>query len=623
LNQFNMLRRQLRVRICLVLASGLFFCSALHAAPPNIAKVTPASSSDLSADAATPKPASTPANISGNGPKSTQTSDIAANTPPKSSAPNAQAIDANQALARTGRLNWLGIDTKQAEDPAPASQSDSQDANADDSQDTTASANAEPDNIWDRIRQGLRMKPMDSPLVEAHERWYVDHPDYVKRMLERSRRYLYHIVEEVQRRGMPMEIALLPMIESGYNPQALSPADAAGIWQFIPTTGRKYGLEQNSWYDGRRDITAATQAALDYLQKLFVDFGSWKLALAAYNCGENCVSRAIQRNAERGLPTNYESLRLPYETRHYVPKLMAVRDLIEEPQSFGIELNDIPNQPYFTQVSFNPNNIDMRSAARLAGMSVDEFLNLNPAFRRRVIRSDSEVSVLVPIDKADQFETNLEKEKGEWDSWQPYRARKGEAVSRLAERFDTTVTRLSEHNHLKLFRGRFRHNQVILVPVSANAETDNNRHLASWKEIERQDFSDSAGSFYFKSRVHKVRRGESLYSIARKYRVSTATLKRWNGLSTSHIKAGQHLVIKLAARSSRSRHATASRRSAMRHSAKAPARHQAKARYYRVRRGDTLSSISNRFNVDIADLKRLNGIRGHHIQAGDRLQVGS
>jgi peptidoglycan lytic transglycosylase D len=490
------------------------------------------------------------------------------------------------------------------------------------SQDTDASK-AQDINVWDRVRQGLRMDPLDSPLVDVHARWYADHPDYVNRMLERSRRYLYHIVGEVEQRNMPMEIALLPMIESGFNPQALSRSHAAGIWQFIPATGKKYGLQQNPWYDGRRDITAATQAALDYLQKLFMDFGSWDLALAAYNCGEGCVSKAQQRNAAKGLPTDYASLNLPLETRHYVPKLLAVKELIEDPESFGIELNDIPNEPYFTQVSLNPNNMDMRSAARLAGMSVDEFLSLNPAFPRRVIRSTSEVSVLVPVDKVDQFQTNLE--KGEWDSWQPYRAKKGNSVTDLAKRFDTTVTRLSEHNSFKLYRGRFRANQVILVPVNADTEASADKKLATWAEAEKHSFNDDTQTVSYSSKIHVVRRGETLSSIARKYRVSASSLKRWNRLSTSHIKVGQRLTVKQARTSGRTK--TVNNKS---HSLKTQAHGKvsrnngaAKRRYYTVRRGDTLSSISGRFNVALADLQRWNQIKGHHVEAGTKLLIKS
>lgn len=477
-------------------------------------------------------------------------------------------------------------------------------------------------NVWDRVRHGFHMAPMDSPLVNVHARWYAEHPAYVKRMLERSRRYLYHIVDAVEQRNMPMEIALLPMIESGFNPQALSRSHAAGIWQFIPATGKNYGLLQNAWYDGRRDITAATQAALDYLQKLFMDFGSWELALAAYNCGEGCVSKAQQKNAAAGLPTDYASLNLPIETKHYVPKLLAIKQLVQEPESFGVELNDIPNEPYFTQVSLNPNNMDMRSAARLAGMSVDEFLSLNPAFPRRVIRSSTEVSVLVPVDKADQFQSNLQ--KGEWDSWQPYRAKKGETPEQLAMRFHTSATRLSEHNNFKLYRGKLRANQVILVPVNADSEAANDKEIASWAEAEKQNFSDDTATLTYASHVHVVHKGETLFAVARKYRVSTSDLKRWNGLRTAHVKAGQRLTVKLASASSQtgSAHGIGKSDKPQAH-ATISKKNGGKARYYTVRRGDTLASISGRFNIAQADLRRWNQIRGYHLQPGAKLVIKS
>ena len=442
----------------------------------------------------------------------------------------------------------------------------------------------EPVNVWDRVRRDFGLAPLIPRWWRFTPRWYADRPEYVNRMLERSRRYLYHIVDAVAQRGMPMEIALLPMVESGFNPQALSRADAAGIWQFIPATGKNYGLQQNAWYDGRRDITAATQAALDYLQKLFMDFGSWDLALAAYNCGEGCVSRAQQRNAARGLPTDYASLNLPVETKHYVPKLMAIKQLVLDPESFGVSLNDIPNEPYFTQVSLNPNNMDMRSAARLAGMSVDEFLSLNPAFPRKVIRANSDVAVLVPVDKAAQFQDNLQ--KGEWDSWQPVRARRGETLAQLAERYNTTIARLSEHNHFKLHNGRFGSTQVVLVPVSSASEAATDKELATWAEAEKHSFSDDSQSLSYASRAHVVRKGETLASVARKYRVTTVNLKRWNRLRSAHLKVGQHLVIRQASAMTRAK--TASNAHTARGHARVAQRNGGKTRYYTVRKGDTL-----------------------------------
>ena len=262
----------------------------------------------------------------------------------------------------------------------------------------------------------------DNPLVATHVAWYSARPMHTRRVVERSRPFLHYIVEEIERRGMPMEIALLPMIESAFNPTALSPAEAAGIWQFIPSTGRVFGLRQDSWYDGRRDFTASTRAALDYLSKLYLDFGDWQLALAAYNCGEGCVARAIQRNIARGLPTDYASLSLPAETRHYVPKLLAMRQMVRTPEAFGVALAPLPNQPYFDKVTVHA-SMDVQSASRMAGVSVDEFLGLNAAFSRNLIRSDTPVNLLVPAGRAEAFKRNLE--AGDWDRWEPYTVRTG------------------------------------------------------------------------------------------------------------------------------------------------------------------------------------------------------
>lgn len=458
------------------------------------------------------------------------------------------------------------------------------------------------DNLWDRIRAGLALAELDSPLIKVHVDWYARRPDYVARMLERSRRYLFHIVEEVEKRGMPMEIALLPMVESAFNPQAYSRSHAAGIWQFIPSTGKHFGLAQNPWYDGRRDVTAATQAALDYLQKLYTDFGSWELALAAYNCGEGCVSRAIQKNAAQGKPTDYLSLALPTETRHYVPKLMAIRQLVREPESFGVELIDIPNEPYFTRVSLNTGAIDVRSAARLAGLSVEEFLSLNPAFPRKLIKAGGEVSVLVPVDHAEVFQSNLD--KGEWDSWEPVTAKKGMSVGEIAERFGTTPERLAEHNHFHLRNGRLVKDQVILVPI--DNDSDGELPAASWQALE----TEAGPTADTPAKYHVVRRGETLRQLAARFGVSIAELKRHNRLKSSGLKAGQRLVIQPAGNGGAARALASARDKA----GGSPTR-------YTVRRGDTLYSIANRFNVSVAELKAWNRLRGNQLEAGRQLTV--
>jgi len=311
-------------------------------------------------------------------------------------------------------------------------------------------------SLWERIRSGFAMPEIESSLVARHEAWFLNHPDYTQRMIERSRLYLYYIVEEVEKRGMPMEIALLPMIESGYNPGAYSRAHAAGIWQFIPSTGRRYGLQQDWWYDGRRDVLAATHAALDYLQKLHAQFDDWSLALAAYNWGENGVARAIAQNRAKRKPANYQSLRMPRETRNYLPKLQAVKNIIANPEGVGFALEDIPDQPYFTTVT-TAGHIDMQVAARLAEMSEDDFRSLNPGHTRPVITSDGSRTLLVPMNEETES-SNLA------DTWENpeflapddyymnrmvYRVKSGDSLYSIARANRISVAALKEWNRLR------------------------------------------------------------------------------------------------------------------------------------------------------------------------------
>jgi membrane-bound lytic murein transglycosylase D len=249
-------------------------------------------------------------------------------------------------------------------------------------------------DLWQRIRVGFALEPLDSPLVAEQEEWYASRPDYIKRFVDRGSLYLHYIVEQVEKRHMPTEIALLPVVESAFTPRAESRARASGLWQFIPSTGKTYGLKQNWWVDNRNDVVAATQAALDYLQRLHDEFGSWELALAAYNCGEGCVGRAVAWNQKRGLPTDYLSLKIPPETKSYVPKLMAVKNIVLSPATYGIELDSVPDQPYFTTVKA-PAKIDVKLAAKLAGMTEEEFVALNPAHRKPVVAASAITSSIL------------------------------------------------------------------------------------------------------------------------------------------------------------------------------------------------------------------------------------
>ena len=369
-------------------------------------------------------------------------------------------------------------------------------------------------DLWARIRAGFKLPESDPRLTRMHEQWYVGRPSYLERAVQRSRLYLFHIVEEVEKRGMPMEIALLPIIESAFNPQALSPMKASGIWQFIPSTGRIYGLEQNAWYDGRRDVLQATRAALDYLQNLHQMFGDWELALAAYNCGEGCVARA----QSRGRGKDYASIKLPNETRNYVPKLVAVRNIVQDPQRFGLELEAVANEAYFMQVTLS-RPMEARQAAKLAEMGLEEFLSLNPGFHRRVIYSDSRNVLLLPADRVESFQFNLQRQGGD-KHLQTYAAKPGESASGIAARFGVSLDWLKEYNPLKLHRGKVAKAKTLVVPVAGNAVPAPARN--SVKPLK------AAGAERPVMRTHTVRKGDTLARVAKLYNVKVADIRRWN-----------------------------------------------------------------------------------------------
>ena len=422
-------------------------------------------------------------------------------------------------------------------------------------------ADTGPVDLWGRIRKGFAMKDSDSPLVETHIEWYANRPDYVSRMVERSRRYLFHILGEVQKRGMPTEIALLPMVESAYNPMAYSTSQASGIWQFIPATGKLFGLKQNGWYDGRRDIVAATDAALDYLTKLHAEFGTWELALAAYNCGEGCVEHAIAKNQALGLPTDYSSLSLPLETRHYVPKLLAIKQIVADPESLGLNLDSIPNQAYFTAVTLK-RPIDVSLAAKLANMPVRDFISLNPAYNKPVVRSDTPTQLLLPVDRVDTFSNNLQNCTEPLVSWQMYRARLGERVRTIARKFHVSVAWLMEHNPIHLsHKGKLTSEHTLIVPLrnqvaSAAKPVDiavqpgkfaGNESAAKSVKVAYRD-PDRIAHNDVPVRI-KIKPGDTLYSIARHYRISLQDLKKWNHTGNRPLQPGATLL--LAASSSR------------------------------------------------------------------------
>ena len=406
-------------------------------------------------------------------------------------------------------------------------------------------------DLWARIRDGYAMPDIESSYTSKHQDTYASQPEYFKRMLDRSQKYLFHIVEEVQKRGMPTEIALLPMIESAYNPQANSTSRAAGIWQFIPSTGKHFGLKQNWWVDNRRDVTAATNAALDYLQKLHGMFGSWDLALAAYNAGEGTVQRAINSNLAQGLATDYQSLNLPPETRNYVPKLQAVKNIVTNPEKFGLTLNDIPNHPYFARVTM-PKQIDAKLAAKLAEISYEEFTSLNPSYNRPVITSTGEKhQLLLPVLAAERFADNLANYDKPLTNWQTYNAKRGERMDNIAQKFGMNVSQLRDVNGLPA-ANKLRNPQAMLVPAIYNGEALSNAdeiksegiNAAALENNNAIDQSNEIEPIATHSITHKVKKGDTLLALADKYDTNTKALIKMNGLKSTQLKLGQTLKIK-------------------------------------------------------------------------------
>lgn len=498
----------------------------------------------------------------------------------------------------------------------------------------TSSAETDTNDLWQRIKNGYAMPDSTSSLTAKHENWYSSRPDYVKRMVERSQRYLFHIVEEVEKRGMPTEIALLPMIESAYNPQAYSTSRASGIWQFIPSTGKHFGLKQNWWVDNRRNITFATDAALNYLQKLHGMFGAWDLALAAYNAGEGTVSRAIERNRKLGLPTDYESLNLPPETKNYVPKLQAVKNLMTNPANYGLNIQTIANTPYFAKVTA-PAQIDSHLAAKLAEISDGEFLALNPSYNRPVLTSEGEKhELLLPILSAETFRTNLANYDKPLVSWRTYLAKRGERLDKIASKFGIQLAQLRDVNNLPAQK-KIKQSSTILVPngnrtdfnkvttPSPVAETNteptsdpasktdvsvkqeaNNIDVASTEDL----VSEIEEKSKERTITHKVKKGEVMQAIAKRYGVSVKLIMTENSLKTNRVKVGQQLSITTEVVKNVTKTASGNSK-------------KSNKQTYIVKRGDTLHSIAEKFDVAVVDLKRWNKKTDNRIKPGNKLTI--
>ena len=394
-------------------------------------------------------------------------------------------------------------------------------------------------NLWDRMRAGFALPPLDSPLVNKHIQYYSHKPEYLERMFERGSRYLFYIVEEIEKRGMPGELALLPFVESAMNPTAISPAKAAGLWQFIPSTGKAYNLSQNWWVDNRRDPVHSTQAALDYLQRIYELQGNdWFLALASYNWGEGAVGKAMRRNQASGRPADYLSLNMPQETRHYVPKLMALREIVANPAAFNVRLPPMPNKAYFVEVEA-PLHLDLKLAARFAGMSEDEFVSLNPAHNRPVIAARTNDQIKIPADRVESFLAAMkahEEANKPFSRWRPYTLEQGESIQSLASRLGISAQEIMRANGLR--SSKVLPGTRLLAPAPDDKPTamtvmtsfDGPRIL---EKVQRPAL------------YHRVGKKETTESIARRYGVTAATLQAWNSLK-QEVKQGMRLLVRPA-----------------------------------------------------------------------------
>jgi len=396
-------------------------------------------------------------------------------------------------------------------------------------------------DVWARIRKGFAIPDLDNPLVTTQTTWYSSRPDYIDRTTTRASRYLFHVVQELEKRNMPTELALLPFIESAFNPQALSTAKAAGMWQFMAATGRDFNLKQNMFQDERRDVLASTDAALNYLEKLYGMFGDWQLALAAYNWGEGSVQRAIAKATAAGQPTDFNSLSayMPAETRNYVPKLQAVKNIIATPAAYGIVLPRVDNQPYFVTVR-KTRDIDVQVAAKLAELPIEEFKALNPQFNRPVIVGSPDTQILLPKSNAEKFKANLGKWTQALSSWTAHKVTTArERIETIAARFRTTPEVIREVNNIPP-RMVLKAGSTILVPRPEEQDKDIAMEVAETATLAMEPDRPATRRINI-----KVGRSDTLASIAARNGVSVADIKEWNKLSRDSVSRGQTLALQV------------------------------------------------------------------------------
>ena len=458
----------------------------------------------------------------------------------------------------------------------------------------------ETSDLWEQLRREFRLPEQDNKRIRVQRNWYIKHPSYMQRVTERARRYGWHIQQQLRQRNMPAEIALLPIVESAYDPFAYSHGRAAGLWQFIPATGKRFGLKQDWWYDGRRDILDSTAAALDYLQHLHKRFkGDWLLALAAYNSGEGTVSKAQRKNRKKGKPVGFWDLSLPGETRDYVPKLIALKQLVATPSVYGVKLEAVPNRPFFEVVETGA-QIDLAVAADLAGLELDKLYRLNPGFNQWATSPDGPHRLLIPVDQADMFRQAVAELPPEQRvKWVRHKVKKGETLSHISKHSHTTVAALTSTNNLK--NSSIRIGDHLMVPVSSQGQ--DSYRLSARQRLKRKQNSARNG---YKTQ-HRVSNGDTFWDLSRQYNVSVRRLASWNGMAPGDpLRVGQKLVVWVKQPTSATLHPGA----------------QVRPIHYTVRKGDSLARISSRFKVTVTDLRKWNALdKDRYLQPGQRLKL--
>ncbi len=470
----------------------------------------------------------------------------------------------------------------------------------------------EPETIWQRIRLGYQLKShwtVANNRLEAEFNWYFKHPEYMQRVSERAQRYIYHVTEQLEARQLPLELALLPIVESAYDPFAYSHGRASGMWQFIPGTGRMYLLRQDWWYDGRRDVVASTEAAINYLSTLnkYYD-GDWLLALAAYNSGQGNVNKAIRKNKRAGKPTDFWSLDLPRETRSYVPKLLALAKLVNNPRRYNFSLYPVPNQPYFAAVDVQ-SQIDLAQAAAMADIDIQELYLLNPGFNRWATSPKGPHRLLVPVEQQSLFEESLASLPPQKRlHWERYTVSNGDSLLLLAKRFNTGVTTIQQVNNLK--GNIIRVGQNLMIPT---ASKDGSHYALSANQRLTNIQAKRTGGAGTKQVYHQVTEGESLWTISRRYKVRVAQLAHWNGMAPKDVlQPGRKLSVWV---SKNTENSALSLQAGQRDSI-------TRKVGYRVRNGDSLARIAGRFNVSVNDIVRWNSVNPkNYLQPGQQLTL--